>query len=207
VNDIDVDLLDAPWPEPVVSTDYTKRGMGLIRRLALPGVPMYERKLTVAEVRGRIDRYYLPYRRALQAELDAAYAREGRVFHFNCHSMKSQGNAMNVDRGSARPDFVISDREGRTAPPKLTAWVAQYFSARGYTVKVNDPYKGGDIVRSFGDPARRRYSVQIEVNRSCYLDESTCARSPGFLPMCTELGGFAAAVAGLVEDTPAGYFD
>ncbi len=207
VNDIDVELLDAPWPEPVSSTDYTKRGMGLIRRFALPGIPMYERKLTVAEVRHRIDRHYLPYRRALQAELDAAWARDGRVFHFDCHSMKSKGNAMNVDRGSARPDLVISDREGRTAPPKLTTWVAEYFSTRGFTVKINDPYKGGDLVRSYGNPAQRRYSLQIEINRARYLEEHSCERSAKFAPLRAELGSFAAAVAALSKETPVDHFD
>ena len=54
-DDIDQELLDAPWPEPVALSDHARRGMGLIRRYVLPGVPMYRRRLSVAEVRRRID--------------------------------------------------------------------------------------------------------------------------------------------------------
>lgn len=199
-DDIDPEILATPWPEPVALSEHSARGMGLIRRFALPGVPMYRRKLSVAEVRGRLDRWYQPYRAALAAELDAAWARHGAVWHFDMHSMKARGNAMNRDRGALRPDFVIGDRGGTTAPPELTAWVAAFFTRLGYTVTVNKPYQGADLVRAHGDPARRRFSVQIEINRGLYLDEATGERSAGFARVRDELSAFARAVAGRVRD-------
>ena len=77
--DIDATLLAEPWPEPLAPQPYTQRGMGLIRRDALPGVPLYDRKLSLEAVRHRIDAYYLPYRRALAgiAELHAAHGARG----------------------------------------------------------------------------------------------------------------------------------
>jgi N-formylglutamate deformylase len=164
----------------VTPSDYTRRGMGLIRREALPGVPMYDRALSVAEVEQRLVRCYRPYRAAVARALDAQHAAHGVVWHLDCHSMKSRGNAMNVDAGAGRPDVVVSDRGGTTADPAHTAWLADWFRARGLRVLVNDPYQGGDLVRSFGAPDRGRHSIQVELNRALYMDESRIERSPDF---------------------------
>lgn len=191
-SDIDESLLDAPWPVSLTPTDYTRRGMGLIRRNALPDVPMYARQLSVTEVEGRIRDYYRPYRAALAAEIDAAVARHGVVVHLDCHSMKSRGNAMNVDAGAARPDVVVSDRHGTTSDARHTEWVAEWFGRRGYSVQVNTPYQGGDLVRTFGAPRAGRHSMQIEFNRALYLDEARCVRTGGFARLqadCTALLG------------------
>jgi N-formylglutamate deformylase len=194
-NDIDPEILETPWPLPVVRSEHGARGMGLIRRFASAGVRMYKRRLAVAEVTSRIDDFYTPYRRELQTVIDATWRRHGVVWHFNCHSMKSGGRPMRRDKGTPRPDFVIGDRNGTTAPPRLTAWVANFFSRRGYGVKINDPFRGADIVSAHGDPAHRRYSIQIEINRALYMDEATCRRNDGFAQVRSELTDFAYAIA------------
>jgi N-formylglutamate deformylase len=179
-HDIDESLLVEPWPTPVTPSDYTRRGMGLIRREALPGVPLYTRALTVAEVQGRITNYYRPYRAAVATQLESLRRIHGVVFYLDAHSMKSRGNAMNVDAGALRPDVVVSDRHGRTAGAQHTAFVAECFRAQGYTVQLNDPYQGGDLVRSFGAPANGVHAIQVEVNRALYMNESEFTRGAGF---------------------------
>lgn len=181
-DDIDPDLIEGTWPWPLRVSDYSRRGMGLIRRLALPGVPMYDRRLRVDEVQARIDRCYRPYRAALREAIDGALEAHGVVVHLNAHSMKSRGNAMNVDAGATRPDVVVSDRHGTTAVPDLTAWVAAWFHERGLATQVNTPYQGGDLVASFGAPSRGVHSLQIELNRVRYMDEPTLERAAGFAP-------------------------
>lgn len=198
-SDIDAEILDAPWPGPVSATDYTRRGMGLIRRLALPGIPMYDRKLTVAEVTHRLESCYRPYRDALRRVIDTAWRQHGAVWHVDCHSMKSRGNEMNIDSGAARPDFVVSDRLGTTSDPAFTAWTAEFFRGLGYSVQVNDPYKGGDLVAAFGAPARRRHSIQIEVNRRLYLNEAAFERGPGFASAQAGLTRYLQAAADYVR--------
>ena len=107
---------------------------------------------------------------------------------------------MNGNQGSDRPAIVISDRLGQTASPRLTTWVARFFTQLGYTVKINDPYKGGDIVRSHGDPARRQHSLQIELNRSRYMEESTFTKHAGFDSLRGDLAEFAQALRDVVTD-------
>jgi N-formylglutamate deformylase len=189
-DDIDPDLLTEPWPTPLEPTAYTRRGMGLIRRNALPDVPMYDRRLSVAEVEHRIATYYRPYREALRQQLDALHSRFGTVWHLDCHSMKSRGNAMNVDAGATRPDLVIGDRHGTSADPTHTAWVADWFRARGHSVQVNEPYQGGDIVARSGAPASGRHSIQIEINRALYMDEATVTRGERFVQVRATCAAF-----------------
>ncbi|MFM0503216.1 MULTISPECIES: N-formylglutamate amidohydrolase [Paraburkholderia] len=199
ITDIDAALLAEPWPEPLAPQPYTQRGMGLIRRYALPGVPLYDRKLSIAEVQHRIDAYYRPYRAALAQAAEAAVARHGALWHVNCHSMKSRGNAMNVDAGAARPDLVVSDRRGTASDAAFTRWVADHFVAAGYRVQVNEPYQGGDLLRAVSDPAHRRYSVQIELNRALYMDEASFAKHAGFGTLKRALDAFADALASYVR--------
>ncbi|WP_211453191.1 N-formylglutamate amidohydrolase [Collimonas antrihumi] len=191
-SDIDPELLDQPWPEALKVSEKSKAGMGLIRRYALPGVQMYDRKLSIAEVQHRIKRYYDPYHAQLQQLISAAHARFGQVWHIDCHSMKSVGNAMNIDNGARRPDFVLGDRDGSAADPAFTEWVAQQLQGQGYVVKINDPYRGAELVRAYSDPQRGRYSIQIEINRALYMDEQSLERSAGFAALqhnLTQLAG------------------
>ena len=189
-DDIDPELLAGEWPTPVAMSDYSRRGMGLIRRHALPGVPMYDVPLAVAAIQARIDTCYHPYRAALAHAIDRAHARFGRVVHVDAHSMKSRANAMNVDHGARRPDIVVSDRHGATADPVLTSWVAEWFRAQGYATQVNTPYQGGDLVAHFGVPEAGRHSVQIEINRELYMNETAFERSAGFDPLQLTLTAF-----------------
>lgn len=205
-DDLDPAVLDAPWPTPVAPTDYSRRGMGLVRRLALPGIPMYDAPLAVDAVEHRLATYYRPYRRALGEALEHHRLASGIVWHLDCHSMKSRGNAMNVDAGAVRPDLVISDRHGTTADPAHTAWLADWWRARGFRVQINVPYQGGDLVRTFGRPSAGVHSIQVEINRALYLDEARAKPSDGFDAMqrhCTDcLTAIAAHLRSLMDTRP-----
>jgi len=198
-DDIDPALLDGPWPGAINPTGRSRRGMGLIRRSATPGVPMYAAPLPVAEVLARIDRYYDPYMAALAGLIQERHQRFGQLWHINCHSMKSRANAMNTDAGQARPDFVVSDLLGTTAEPEFTNWAAETLTGFGYNVSINHPYRGAEIIRRAGDPSNRRHSIQIEVNRGLYMDEAAIERHAGFAKLKADLTGFLVALCRYVE--------
>jgi len=128
-----------------------------------------------------------------------AAQRFGAAWHINCHSMKSTGNAMNVDKGSARPDIVVSDSDGTTADPGFTRFVADHWRSMGYTVSINDPYKGGEIVKLYGRPHLKRHSIQIEINRRLYMDESTFVQTAGFDVLKAHTEDFLQALRGYIN--------
>ncbi|HEY0522567.1 MAG TPA: N-formylglutamate amidohydrolase [Stellaceae bacterium] len=199
VADIDPDLLDGPWPGPLSPGEKTRLGLGLVRRLAKPGMPVYDRKLSVAEVQARIARCYEPYHAALQAACDRLHRKFGAVWHVDCHSMPSEGNAMSTDPGACRADFVLGDRDGTTCDPALTDFVGRVLRGRGYSLKVNDPYKGVELVRRHGRPAEGRHSLQIEVNRALYMDEKTLVKTAGLDRLKADITHLIEALAGFAD--------
>lgn len=197
-DDIDLGMIDGDWPHPVApSTKTLDRGVGLIWKEMRVAGPIYDRKLTVAEVEARIEGYWRPYHDALAGLLDEAHARHKRVVHINCHSMSSMGDRLTEDGPVARPDFIVSDRDGTSCAPELTEWVVRHLEAAGYRVAVNDPYKGFELVRRHGRPVEQRHSLQIEINRGLYMDEATLSKHQGFLALQTALEGLTGTLAAL----------
>ena len=180
--DIDLDLIDGgAWPHEHRPSGKAQLGKALVWRTLDDGSPIYARKLGVAEVQARIERYHRPYHEALRGLLDAAHARFGVVVHINCHSMNAVGGAMGEGgAGKARADIVLGDRDGSTCEPGLTEFVRTHLSACGYSVAVNDPYKGVELVRAYSNPAAGRHSLQLEVNKRLYMDEATRVKHAGF---------------------------
>lgn len=193
--DVDLDLLAAPWPHEYVPSGKHRIGKALIWRLLDDGRPIYGRKLKVEEVAARIERVHTPYHRALAALLDDAHARCGRVYHLNCHSMAAVGGAM-AEGGAGRPraDFVLGDRDGTSCAPAFTDFVRATLASMGYQVRVNDPYKGVELVRAYSDPARGRHSLQIEINKRLYMDEATRRKHAGFARLQRDLAQLVAAI-------------
>ncbi len=198
-DDIDAALLAGVWPSPLHPSVYSQRGMGLIRALAVPGQPMYQQPLTVAAVQNRIDHYYQPYHQCLAALLQQFRQQFGQVWHIDCHSMKSKGNAMNIDHNQARADIVIGDLDGRSADPEFSQLVAQSFQSLGYQVAVNYPYKGGYLTASSGQPKLQQHSIQIEINRSLYMHEQQFCRNDNFQQLQRDLHQVSQTVVGYIQ--------
>ena len=192
ITELDVSLLDAPWPHPVetdpVVLSKVRLGKGLIWRATDDGLPIYERRLSVGEVMQRIERCWKPYHAAVAEAIDAAHAAHGYSIHVNCHSMPAvaSSHATNFP-GEKHADFVVGDRDGSTASTALSELVCAHLTALGYRVAYNHPYKGVELVRRHSDPAAQRHSIQLEINRKLYMNEETLALTAGFDTLKTHL--------------------
>ncbi|WP_227458749.1 N-formylglutamate amidohydrolase [Cupriavidus pauculus] len=201
LDDLDPDLLAEPWPTPLSPGEKTRLGYGLIWRKLDAATPIYGRKLTVAEVRNRIERYYRPYHAALAEAVEAAYRKFGALWHLNLHSMPNNAYER-LKIVSPRPlaDFVLGDRDGTTCEPGIVDLVEGQLRGMGYTVARNDPYKGVQLIAQIGRPAERRNSLQIEIRRPLYMDEATKAPNDGFSSLQRDLASLSAAVAAYIRD-------
>lgn len=200
IDDIDQQLLDQPWPGPISASDRARVGMGLVRRVCRPGLSMYDRKLSVPEIEHRIDNYYLPYHAAVADAIDQAADRFGAVWHVNCHSMPSSRGPRIPVSGWERADFVLGDRDGTTCGIGFRRLVQGVLQRLGYDVRINDPYKGVELVRRFGQPHLGRHSLQIEVNRRLYMNEDTLERNAGFDRLKRDIDILVAAIAAYARD-------
>ncbi len=186
--EMDVSLLDADWPG-AVETDpkimsKVRLGKGLIWRTTDDGAPIYQRKLSVAEVQARIETCWQPYHAAVAKAIEAAHAAHSYSIHINCHSMPAMSTASATDfPGEAHADFVVGDREASTASAALSQLVCDHLRGLGYDVAYNHPYKGVELVRRYSDPAAERHSIQLEINRKLYMNEQTLEITEGLEPL------------------------
>jgi N-formylglutamate amidohydrolase len=191
-DDLDPGMLAGPLPPSFKPRPVTR--VGLVRRHARPGVPIYDRKLSPDDVLARIERYHTPYHQVLNETCDRLHAEFGAVWHINCHSMPSNGSPRD-EHG----DFVLGDRDGTTCAPEFTDFVASFLRGLGYDVRVNEGYKGVEIVRRQGRPGENRHSLQIEVDRSLYMDQRTLHRLPGFDRLRADLTHLVQAIGDFVR--------
>lgn len=172
-DDIDTELLAERWPAPLVPSSRSYAGIGLIRRLVKPGLPVYDRPLSVQDIRHRIDTYYRPYHIALKTVLDDLHYRYGRVWHIDLHSMPSAHGSVPHGLLNLQPDFVLGDRDGTSCHPDFTRFLRDALRDMGYRVAINHPYKGVEIVRRYAHPAAGRHSIQLEISKALYWDEQS----------------------------------
>ena len=173
-DDIDVAMLADAWPGVAAPAARTLAlGNGLVSSLTPTRHPIYIRRLPAREVAHRIEHYWRPYRRALTQALETAASNSPR-WHLNLHSMPSNAYER-LGRVAPGPlaDVVLGDLHGQSCSAAFTSMVAQSFRERGYSVAVNDPYAGQDLLREFGAPLQGHESLQIELNRAVYLNEQT----------------------------------
>jgi N-formylglutamate amidohydrolase len=163
-------------------------GLGTIARVVANGEEIYHRKLQVAEAISRIDRLYHPYHEALEDLVAGTRARFGACLLIDGHSMPSVGGPLDRDAGRRRVDFVLGDCHGSTCAPEIVDIVQDFLETQGYHVTRNVPYAGGFTTRHYGRPDSGVHALQIEINRSLYMDEDSFERGHGFAELTGHLG-------------------
>jgi N-formylglutamate deformylase len=117
--------------------------------------------------------------------------------------MASKGSDMTPDGAVQRADFVIGDRDGTSCSRAFTDAVVTNLRGYGYDVRVNDPYKGVEILRRHGRPSEARHSLQIEINRNLYMDEVTRAKNGGFAGLQAQISDLIGHLADFARTSAA----
>lgn len=179
-----VDVNRGPWElDPAMFSDrlpaevgdVSRRaasGLGVVPRIGVEGRPLYRRRLRYEEARSRLDQYYRPYHAAMDRLVRELKDRFGHAVVLDMHSMPEQ---------SARGvDFVIGDRFGTSCDTAVAETIETALRSLGFVTVRNIPYAGGYTTEHYGRPESGVHVVQIEINRSLYLEETRVARSAGF---------------------------
>ena len=135
----------------------------------------------------RIDLYHRPFHQRLARALDAP----GVLGLLDCHSLNGVGPLQAPDNGRARRQVVLSnngDADGNDLSPANRAtsdaltlrYGVAAFEAQGFSVSVNDPYRGGYIVTEYGRKLRPRgrFAIQIEINQMLFLPPGGAVADP-----------------------------
>lgn len=175
----------APLPEGAMSLKL-RSGLGLIPRRA-SGADLWRRRFADEEVRARVEHDHRPYHAAIAAALAAVRARFGVAVLLDIHSMPPLAG------GGAR--VVIGDRFGRSAAMRFIGRIEGAVHAAGVRTAVNTPYAGGHVLDRHADPGAGIHAIQIEIDRTLYLDRRRDQPGPGFETTAALLRRIVDAVA------------
>ena len=162
-------------------------GLGTIPRIVAENMEIYKQKLPVCEALERVELIYKPYHAALRKLIARTHTQFGRVVLIDCHSMP--GN-IRLSGSGIRPDFIIGDRYGTSASSELSRLALRLLEDMGFAAVRNKPYAGGFITEHYGRPARNLHALQIEINRSLYIDETTLKKKADFPRVVSALQHF-----------------
>ncbi len=167
------------------ASENLRSGLGLVPRRVTRAGDLWKRRFSAEEIGARIAADYRPYHDALAAALAAARGRFGVAVLLDLHSMPTIA-------GDDPPRIVIGDRFGRSAGPRFVARVEGEIGCRH---ALNSPYAGGHILNRHGDPAAGIHAIQLEIDRSLYLDAALDAPGPGLPATAALVARIAAALA------------
>ena len=176
-------------PGAAMHSPRVQAGLGAIPRIAGDGQEIYWRKLPGAEAERRIALVHRPYHAMLTALVAEAMAQFGCAVLIDCHSMPSSA------RGPQQPDIVLGDRFGASCHPSITALAEATLRKMGYRVSRNAPFAGGHTTQAYGRPFKKVHALQVELNRSLYLDERSMERGAGFRRVRNDMARLAGALA------------
>ena len=174
-------------------------GFGTIPRLVADGFDIYRGRISLPDALARIDTYYKPYHRALAGLLNEAQLAEGLVLLVDCHSMPASA-AKPAGVNSMPADIVLGDRFGLACAAEISTWIERFFAGSGLRIVRNKPYAGGFITETYGAPQHARHAIQVEINRSLYMNEVTSQLSAGFNALHDLLDSFALKLAEFIKD-------
>jgi N-formylglutamate amidohydrolase len=197
VDDVDWDMIGGAPPADVGS--YTpgwraRSGLGLIPR-RLPGIgELWKRHHDHADLSARIAGIHEPYHACLAETLAELRERWGAALLVDLHSMPP----LTLRGGHKGPEFVLGDRFGTTCHGSLVGSTFSYFAEMRRGTAHNRPYAGGYVLDRHSAPQRGFHALQVEIDRSSYLDARLLEEGPGFDSVVELLIGLVRKLAGEV---------
>ena len=167
-------------------------GLGLIpRRLSGEG-DIWKCRISVENVEQRVAGFHRPYHNAVAQTLAKMRDMFGIAILLDLHSMPP----IQPTNGPP-PRFVVGDLFGRSAAGRFSDVLMAQIGAHGFAAALNHPYAGDHILRRHAEVGRNIHALQLEVDRSLYLDSGL--REPG-AGVATISRLIAALVAKLADD-------
>lgn len=198
-DDVDWDMFARGHPDQVGS--YTpgmrvRSGLGLIPR-RLPGLgELWKRRHEHEDLAARIGSIHEPYHACLAQTLSDLRERWGAALLVDLHSMPPLG----FRGGQPAPDFVLGDRFGASCSGALVGSCFGYFAEMRRGAAHNRPYAGGYVLERHAEPAAGLHALQLEIDRSTYLDAALVEPGSGFDAMVSLLTGLVRRLAGEVAE-------
>ena len=143
----------------------------MIPRVAASGEAIYRGRVPSEEIELRLETCWRPYHTALSTLVEQTHRQFGTALLIDAHSMPSSASGVGPRERDHRVDIVLGDNHGESCAPDLVDGAERWFADHGLKVQRNQPYAGGFTTQRYGRPGLNRHALQIEINRSLYMDE------------------------------------
>lgn len=166
--------------------EYTASGFGLFARNICHGSPINISKISLEDAKARIAAVHAPYHGQITQQLTKLHERFGEAWLFDVHSMPNSG------LGGNYADIILGNRFGSSCNVEITKMVKQHFENAGLKIRINHPFAGAYTTKTYGNPVSGRHALQIEINRSLYMNEHSLELNSGFFLMHEVFNNLAA---------------
>ena len=169
-------LVGAPRDAALQSSVKLRGGLGLFPRRMVGAHELWHKPVAWSEAQRRIETIHRPYHAELTRLMRAARDAFGHAILIDLHSMPPLPPPA---AGQEAPKIVLGDRFGRSASTRLMTLAADVAAGHGIVAAQNHPYAGDHLIERHGRPESGMHAIQIEVDRSLYLDDVLDQPGPG----------------------------
>jgi N-formylglutamate amidohydrolase len=166
--DFDPDLIQHDKVSPFLSAK-VRGGLGIIPRRIQNGGDIWRGKIGAVAFEARLADFYRPYHDCLAAMIVETRRRFGIAVLLDLHSMPPLAKSGDDLRGV---QCVVGDRYGQAASSRFSDVALSVAKAAEIPAALNAPYAGGYILERHCAPQRNIHGLQIEVDRTLYLDDA-----------------------------------
>ncbi len=175
-------------------------GLGVIPRVVANGRAIYSGKISRHEADERLEKYWTPYHNQLELLMQRTRSEFGMALLVDCHSMPHEAIGEPVMRNQRKAEIVLGDRFGASASSEVMDEVEAAFTRAGLSVARNAPFAGAYITQRYGRPSDGQHAIQVEIDRSLYMDEQKLELHRGFVDLRDALAGVVADLVSLGEE-------
>ncbi len=151
-----------------------RAGQGIIPRILPGNLSIFRQKISLSDALHRIENIYNPYHNQILKNLSQIYDVFGKYLIIDMHSMPN--SALGFDTA----DIIIGDCFSKSCSKNISDITNVYFRNSGLKVRLNRPYAGGFTTQTYGAPIKGKNAIQIEINRSLYMNEKTLEKTEEF---------------------------
>lgn len=177
-------------------------GLGVIPRVVANGRAIYRGRISRAEADERLETIWHPYHAALARLMAEARSEFGQAILIDCHSMPHEAIESFAQSGLPRPEVVLGDRFGSSASAEVVEGVEAAFRRAGLKVSRNAPFAGAYTAQHYGRPSTHQHVIQVEIDRSLYMNEQLIRPNSHFPTFCRILHDIIAEIAMLGRCEP-----
>jgi len=154
-------------------------GLGIVPARTQQHGYLWRRAISPKQLDERLSQAHRPYHEAIEAQLAALVARFGCALLLDCHSMPPPPEGV--------PPIVFGDCRGQTCDAWISADAMTITQRCGFEAGLNDPFAGGHVIQRHANTSGGVHALQIEIDRSCYLEGRLQKPGKGFDGVATFL--------------------